>query len=156
MATPTRTHPRAASSGRFPRQLPTRRAASPTRRSGVSPRQSPRPQLPFRHRQPEKSTAGKVLEQLTGRLTRSNNKGAGGNRGKATAGVAVLAGAASLAFKNRDKLLSLIPGGKPNDQPGEPSTLTTPAAAPDLPARPATDEQNATPPDLGGPEAPAA
>jgi hypothetical protein len=126
MQTRTRTGQRPSSGGRFPRQLaPTRRAPTPTRRP------VPRPPMRIGRRPPQKSNLDKALEGITGLLNRSGGKsGAGRGRGrKGKAGMAFLAGAAGLAFKNRDKLTSRF-GRKHDSQAGEP----TPAAhGPEVP-----------------------
>ena len=72
-----------------------------TRRTGTTP--SRRPTIVTR-RTPQKSRMAKVMEGVAGVLPgASAKKGSGGGKGR-TAGLALLAGAAGLALKNRDKL----------------------------------------------------
>jgi hypothetical protein len=91
--------------GRFARPAGTsanrpagRRSAAPTRRPTIVTR-----------RKPKKTGMSKVLEGVAGALPGGGaKKGAsGGGKGR-TAGLAVLAGAAGLALKNRDKLGGMV------------------------------------------------
>jgi hypothetical protein len=65
-------------------------------------------------RQPQKSGAAKVAEKLgsalPGSRAQSGKRGAAGSRGRkrTTGGLALLAGAAGFAMKNRDTLMSKI------------------------------------------------
>jgi hypothetical protein len=92
-----------SSTGRRPPRSPVRHA---TRRSAPSPAT-----FHFRRRTPQQSTVGKAFQGLTGLLAHSPSK-RGRRRsapgGKGSAGLVVLAGAAGLALKNRDKLSSLM------------------------------------------------
>ena len=105
---PTRTHTtKRPATGRFNRSAGTstrrpagrRPAAAASRRTIIVPR-----------RKPQKSGMAKVVAGLTGALPGGGaKKAAGGSKGR-TAGLAVLAGAAGLALKNRDKLQGMIRG----------------------------------------------
>jgi hypothetical protein len=105
---PTRTHTaKRPATGRFNRSAGTstrrpagrRPAAAASRRTMIVPR-----------RKPQKSGMAKVVAGLTGALPGGGaKKAAGGSKGR-TAGLAVLAGAAGLALKNRDKLQGMIRG----------------------------------------------
>src|SRR3954470_4435426 len=107
MPTRTQAPPRPAG-GRFGRP-----AGKPAQRParGRRPTPSRRPAMPTMGRKPQKSGAAKVAEQLGGLLpgTRGQKRGASGGPGKkGTAGLALLAGAAGLLMKNREKLTSMI------------------------------------------------
>lgn len=104
MAASTRSRPQ--SSARFGR------AARPRGRFGGPA--TPRPRVNVRKRQPQPSGVGRLLQGLT--------KKSGTSRGKATkgpAGAALLFSAAGLAFKNRDKLTSML-GRKDADDSVQP------------------------------------
>jgi hypothetical protein len=108
-------------------------------------------------RRPAKSATAKAAEKLGGLLpgTRGRKRGASGGPGKkGTAGLALLAGAAGLLMKNREKLTSMIRGRdssreavKPvepvepqagpvasNSGPVAPAAVANPLASPDQPA----------------------
>jgi hypothetical protein len=73
-----------------------------TRRPGATP---PRRRTIATRRTPQKSGMAKVMEGVAGVLPgASAKKGSGGGGKGRTAGLALLAGAAGLALKNRDKL----------------------------------------------------
>ena len=129
MNTRTRTQQRPASATRFPRRLATRRPAPPTRR------RVPTSQVRFARRRPQKSTAEKLLAGLGGLMPKSGAKGSSRRTGsrKGKAGFALLAGAAGLALKNREKVTSMMgrkgadeePDAPPSRAPGtEPATAT--------------------------------
>jgi hypothetical protein len=94
--------------------------------------------MPTMGRKPQKSGAAKVAAQLGGLLpgTRGHKRGAsGGPSKKGTAGLALLAGAAGLLMKNREKLTSMI---RHRDASGEPSVpQATPVASNSGPVDPA-------------------
>jgi hypothetical protein len=97
MAASTRSRPRG--SARFGRA-----ATPPSGRFGRPA--TPRPRVNVRKRQPQPSGVGKLLQGLTKKKSgTSRGKGAGA---KAPAGAALLFSAAGLAFKNRDKLTSML------------------------------------------------
>jgi hypothetical protein len=76
-----------------------RASAATSRRPSIVPR-----------RTPQKTGMAKLVEGVSGALpgARARNKaGGGGGKGR-TAGLAMLAGAAGLAFKNRDKLQGML------------------------------------------------
>lgn len=100
--------------GRFSRSSPaaTRSAGRPRRTGQVRT-------ITVVRRRPQKSTAAKALGGLTGMLPGQGPKRRTGGRmagTKGRAGIALLAGAAGLALKNRDKLTSMI-GGARHEQP---------------------------------------
>ena len=125
---PTRTQtPKRPAAGRFGRP-----AGKPARRSARGRRitSSRRPAMPTRGRRPAKSGAAKAAEKLGGLLpgTRGQKRGASGGPGKkGTAGLALLAGAAGLLMKNREKLTSMICH---RDSSGEPAKPIEPQAGP--------------------------
>jgi hypothetical protein len=83
-----------------------RRAATPARRPSRMSR-----------RKPEPSGMEKVMGTLGGLLGGGKaSKAKGGNAKKGAAGLAVAAGAAGLAMKNRDKIKAKLPG-RGNDAP---------------------------------------
>jgi hypothetical protein len=110
--------------------------------------------MPTVGRRPKKSGAAKVAEQLGGLLpgTRGRKRGASAGPGKkGTAGLALLAGAAGLVMKNREKLTSMIrhrdgsgdavqpgaPQATPdarNSGPVDPAAVANPHVFPDQPA----------------------
>ena len=149
---PTRTQtPNRPAGGRFgrPAGKPAQRPARGRRTTS-----SRRPAMPTMGRRPKKSGAAKVAEQLGGLLpgTRSQKRGASSGPGKkGTAGLALLAGAAGLVMKNREKLTSMIrhrdgsgdavqpgaPQATPdarNSGPVDPAAVANPPVFPDQPA----------------------
>jgi hypothetical protein len=149
---PTRTQsPNRPTTGRFGRP-----AGKPAQRPARGRRTTPsrRPAMPTMGRKPQKSGAAKVAEQLGGLLpgTRGQKRGASGGPGKkGTAGLALLAGAAGLLMKNREKLTSMIrhrdssgeavrpgaPQATPaasNSGPVDPAAVANPPVFPDQPA----------------------
>jgi hypothetical protein len=58
--------------------------------------------------------------------TAKERRASGGGRGKKGAGLALLAGAAGLAMKNRGKLSSMLPGRRSDAPPLEPKLPETP------------------------------
>lgn len=136
---PTRSTPRSAAAkggGRFARSQPHRPA---TRRSTPSAR------LAARRRPAPRSKSDKALSGLAGLLPGSvlgrAAKPAPGGGGKGRkAGFALLAGAAGLALKNRDKLpgpLGRSRGEEPLPEPVSPTTATPPAPATPVATAPA-------------------
>jgi hypothetical protein len=134
---PTRTQtPKRPGRGRFARPTgkPAQRSAGARR-----PASSRRPSIVTR-RKPRKSgvanAIGKVSSMLPGTGRQKPRRGAAGRRGKkGPAGLALLAGAAGLVLKNRNRLTSMRRGGgssneavdrvepRPvNDTPGPPVT----------------------------------
>jgi hypothetical protein len=149
---PTRTQtPNRPAGGRFgrPAGKPAQRPARGRRTTS-----SRRPAMPAMGRRPQKSGAAKVAEQLGGLLPgrRGRKHGASSGPGKkGTAGLALLAGAAGLMMKNREKLTSMIrhrgasgeaarpgvPQAAPatsNSGPVDPSAVPNPPVFPDQPA----------------------
>jgi hypothetical protein len=104
MKTQPRSGRRAASGGRFSHQLSGTGRGSTAARGGV-----PSPPR-FRRREPQKSGTARLFERLTGALPTSGRKPArhssAGGAGKRAAGMAMLAGVAGLAYKNRERLTS--------------------------------------------------
>jgi hypothetical protein len=143
-----------------------RRQAQPPPRglAGMRPKRSPRPaprpragtrgvasrRVTIARRPPPKSTTNRMLERLAGMLP---GVGAGKRRGRgrrgagatAPAGLALLAGAGGMAFKNRDKLIGLLRGRSTQDEGAPAPPVVQPgavehvpeAAAPDTPPAPA-------------------
>jgi hypothetical protein len=96
-------------------------------------------------RRPEKSGAAKAADKLRSLLPGSGTKRPrpgvpGGRSKKGTAGLALLAGAAGLAMKNRDKLMSMIRRGNSSDEAAHP---VEPQPVPSTPARPVTNAAGA-------------
>lgn len=104
--------PRPQERGRFGRQpAPTRRSVAVTRRS-----LAPTPGR-FGRRPQKKSNSARALEGLAGLLPGSGRRTKPRRRGhKGKAGIALLAGAAGLAFKNREKLTSVLTRKEGRDQ----------------------------------------
>ena len=126
MPTRTQTQDR-PTGGRFgrPAGKPAQRPARGRRTT--SPR---RPAMPSMGRKPQKSGAAKAAERLSGLLPgrRSQKRSTSGGPGKkGTAGLALLAGAAGLLMKNREKLTAMIRHG---DSSGEPVKSVEPQAGP--------------------------
>ena len=149
---PTRTQtPNRPASGRFgrPAGKPAQRPARGRRTAS-----SRRPAMPTMGRRPQKSGAAKVAEQLGGLLPGRRGRKRGTSTGpgkKGTAGLALLAGAAGLLMKNREKLTSKIrhrdasgeaagPGvaqatpAARNSGPVDPAAVANPPVFPDQPA----------------------
>jgi hypothetical protein len=126
MPTRTQTQHR-PTGGRFGRP-----AGKPAQRPARGRRTTPsrRPAMPTMGRRPQKSGAAKAAERLSGLLPgkRSQKRGASGGPGKkGTAGLALLAGAAGLLMKNREKLTAMI---RHRDSSGEPAKPVEPQAGP--------------------------
>ncbi len=136
MSTRTREASRAAALGRFARP----RAG--TRRPPASPiRGIPRPPVRFGRRPPQKSTGGKAVERLTGLLPGTGTSTTSGlsRGGRKTAGFGALVGAATLAFKSRDKLTRLLSRDRSTPAGTSPATHPpTMAPGDEPPAPPAT------------------
>ena len=131
---------RAASGGRFAR--PT---ATPGRRSTAKPRTTESRRMLVVGRTPQKSAQARALESVTSMLPGTGAKkrrGATGGGAKAPAGFALVAGAARLAYKNRDKLTSVLRRRRDQDEPataeiaGDRAPTDTPPA--DRPGAPTT------------------
>jgi hypothetical protein len=111
----------------------TRRFAKPgAKPQGRRPAAAGRPRaigVARRRRRPTSSTA-KALEALTGLVGGKKASRSGAKGAKAGAGVAMLTAAAGLAFKNRDKLTSMLKrdGGAPATDASAPPAGTTGAA----------------------------
>jgi hypothetical protein len=106
---PTRTQPaRRATTGRFGRPAGTTASRPATRRTATASR---RPTIVTR-RKPQKTGMAKVMESVGAALpgTAKSSRGSGGKgKGKGMgAGLAVLAGAAGLAMKNRGRLQDMM------------------------------------------------
>jgi hypothetical protein len=141
---PTRTQtPKGPGGGRFAR--PT---GKPAQRSGKARRPAPsgRPSIVTR-RKPRKSgvanAIGKVSSMLPGTGRQKQRRAAAGGRGKkGPAGLALLAGAAGLMLKNRNKLTSMMRGSgssneavdrvEPRPLPGTPGPSVTSVPQPPL------------------------
>jgi hypothetical protein len=122
MSTPTRTRRSSApATGRFGRSTTKRASARPARRRGLAGGRLQR------SRRQRPSGLKRTLSGMTGAVSgllakrRSTSSRNSGRRGKA-GGLALLAGAAGLAFRNRDRLGSFarrsdesqpVPGGTP-------------------------------------------
>jgi hypothetical protein len=132
MSTPSRQ--RAGSARRF--SAPTGRTAG---RAGRAQRPSARPRrqqttthrgAPFRRSQPQQSGVQKALSQVTEKLpgigggkarrSRFGRTSSSGGGKKGTAGLALLAGAAGLAMKNRDKIGGMFGRKSQGGSQGEP------------------------------------
>jgi hypothetical protein len=142
MATRTTATKRPAS-GRFSRPGgPSTQRPAGRRPSSAAPR---RPSIVPRRR-PQKSGIAKLVEGVSGALPGAGAKksGAGGGGKRRTAGLAVLAGAAGLAFKNRDKMQGMLRGKGSDtgdrsahaDAPANPVVITEAPAASDAVAPP--------------------
>src|SRR3954466_9869646 len=136
---PTRTQtPNRPAGGRFgrPAGKPAQRPARGRRTTS-----SRRPAMPAMGRRPQKSGAAKVAEQLGGLLPgrRGRKHGASSGPGKkGTAGLALLAGAAGLMMKNREKLTSMIRHRGASGEAARPGVAqTTPVARNSGPVDPA-------------------
>jgi hypothetical protein len=120
-------------------------------------------------RQPAKSTANRLLGRLAGMVPGAGARKHGarsprGAKATAPAGLALLAGAAGMAFKNRDKVMGLLPGRSREEDSAPPPPAVEPAtvehlpesAAPDAPGPPATgvDVAGTPPPEDIPPPAP--
>ena len=142
---PTRTHPRRSSTipaGRFSRSAVTRPATRAGRRRAVPQRRGVAGGW-LQRRQPQKqSQLKRVLGGLSGALPglrkrQSASPTKGGRSGK-VGGMALLAGAAGLVFKNRDRVASLVRRDGVQEHPptGQaPVTTSTNAGAGDSPRR---------------------
>jgi hypothetical protein len=110
MNTRTRQVPRPTAAGRARSTAPgrfSRPGAVARRTPATAGRAIPRPHVPFARRPPQKSTTEKLVGWVTDLLPGSDSKRTSSGA-KGTAGVAALAGAAALAFKNRDKLIEVL------------------------------------------------
>jgi hypothetical protein len=135
MATPTRNASRArsgAGQGRFGRSTAGRTASrgrTSAGRAGTTGRfnaPSAGRGVTIRRRKPQPKGVSKVMKSLGGALPKGGAAATAGKAGK-PAGFALLAGAAGLAFKNRDKLGSLLGRGKQDhEQESVPFTEAAP------------------------------
>ena len=122
----------------------TRRFAKPgAKPQGRRPAAAGRPRaigVARRRKRPTSGTA-KALEALTGLVGGKKASGSGAKGAKAGAGVAMLTAAAGLAFKNRDKLTSMLKrdGGAPATDASAPPAGTTGAAVHPVTSANATD-----------------
>jgi hypothetical protein len=127
MTTRTRQASPRATAGRFARQPPaTRRTARPRTRA------MPRPPVPLRRRPPQKAGMSQAVARLTSLLPGSGGKPSSrstGRSGKGKAGLAALAGAAALAFKNRDRLTNLLRRNSSGDAAGAADPYTPTASS---------------------------
>lgn len=150
---PTRTQPaRRATTGRFarpagsPAHRPTRRAATASRRTVIVAR-----------RKPQKTGMAKMMESVGAALpgAAKSSRGSGGKGKGMGAGLAVLAGAAGLAIKNRGRIQGML---RRNDQermahadrPAHPTVEVQPGGGPA-----GTGTPNATDTGVGPGERPA-
>ena len=105
-----------------------------------------------RQRKPQPSAKGKALQAVTGLLPGGRKptptSRSAGKAGKAGAGVAALTAAASVAFKNRDKLTSLFKrtGDSAGRATGGMSHSTSPTATPTSLEDPRSDTWGNEPP----------
>jgi hypothetical protein len=113
MANRTQPTRRPAASGRFTRPGGTT-GRSPSARRPSAPSRRPT----IRRRPQQKTGMAKLADSVAGMLpgTAASKKGGGGGKGR-TAGLALLAGAAGLALKNRDKLPGI--GGRKGSGTGD-------------------------------------
>jgi hypothetical protein len=100
---PTTTRSRPQTGARFGRPAPASRR--------------PRPRVNVRKRQPQPSGVGKLLRGLTPKPGASRGRGRRAGA-KGPAGAALLFSAAGLAFKNREKLTSML--GRKDKEAGAP------------------------------------
>jgi hypothetical protein len=118
------------------RTRPQQRTTTSSRRFGRTGATSQRRRTPSartrsvpvtRRRKSQASGKGKGLQALSGLLAGRSAKKATGKGAKAGAGVAMLTAAAGLAFKNRDRLTSMLKrdGGAPVTDPSAPPAGTT-------------------------------
>ncbi len=119
---PTRTPTsKRTSTARFSRPATSagRRQAAPARR-----------QVRVTRRKPDPKGTEKMMKALGGMMpgaaTAKGRRASGGGRGKKGAGLALLAGAAGLAMKNRGKLSSMLPGRRSDAPPLQPKMPETP------------------------------
>jgi len=120
MPTPTRQRPR--SSARFGRPAPrttSGRFGRPTARPAG-------PRVNVRRRPPQPTGVGKLMQGMTrsGAGRRKSRRAGRGGGAKRQAGAALLFSAAGLAFKNRDKLTTML--GRKDKHP-DPDTQPAPA-----------------------------
>jgi len=133
-STPTRTRRTpAAATGRFTRTSSTQRPRTSTRRPAV--RRSATPQRRGvaggwlqRSRPPKQSGLKRALSGAAGAIpglskSRPGSSGRGGKAG----GLALLAGAAGLVFKNRDKVASMVRRDDSGHEEIQPATPVVPA-----------------------------
>ena len=139
---PTRTEKsKRPAAGRFGRP-----AGKPAQRPGGARRPaSSRLTTMATRRRPEQSGAAKAAEKIGGLLPGGGGRkprpsAAGGRSKKGTAGLALLAGAAGLAMKNRDKIMSMIRGGDSSHEAAHP---VEPQPVPSTPAQPETNAAGA-------------
>jgi hypothetical protein len=127
--------PTPPASGRFSRSTP---QATRSQRSTAAGRTRT-----LRRRKPQQSGVKKALAGMTGLLAggkaAKSRRSSGAGKGRRAGGLALVAGAAGLAVKNRDKLAGMVRGGKSSGdakpyaddvQPYAPTTTTPPTTTP--------------------------
>ncbi len=144
---PTRTTPRSTpAAGRFGRsQAPAGRMSRAAAHRPATRRSTPSTRVPVRRKPAQRSKSDKALSGLVGMLPGSvlgkaaKPSAASGGKGR-KAGFALLAGAAGLALKNRDKM----PGRRKTEEPvvAAPAPVTGEYTTP----VPANDAAPTTPP----------
>jgi hypothetical protein len=133
---PTRTQaPRRPTPARFGRP-----AGGAPRSAGRRPAQASRRSVIVPRRKPQKTGMAKVMGSIGGALPGGSGKGGKGARGGAKgkgmgAGVALLAGAAGLAMKNRGRIQGMMKRSDKDrvahaDAPANPKVETLPGAGP--------------------------
>jgi hypothetical protein len=137
----TRTQPgKRPAAGRFARSTGTSAPRTGGRRSAATPKSR---STIITRRKPQKSGMAKVMAGVTGALPgAAAKKGSGGGGKGRTAGLAMLAGAAGLALKNRGKLQGMLRGKGSDtgdraahaDVPANPVVVTEGPASADGPA----------------------
>jgi hypothetical protein len=140
MAQTTRSTPRTgtgAGTGRFARP-----GAAQTRARRTTPRRTPAtrtaprgrtPHMPARFSRNKPKQKSGIAGALTGLLpTGAASKATPSSKKGKAGGVAALAAAAGVAFKNRDKLTGMLgrKGGDQHQSPGEPTYAATPTPSP--------------------------
>jgi hypothetical protein len=126
-AGPAHPPPRGAAGMRLPR------SPRPAPRRTAGTRAVANRRVTIARRQPPKSTANRLLGRLAGMLPGAGARKRGrraprGAKATAPAGLALLAGAAGMALKNRNKLTGLLPGRSRQEQspPTPPAVETAP------------------------------
>jgi hypothetical protein len=127
-----------------------RASAATSRRSSIVPRRTP----------PKKTGMAKLAEGVAGALpgagARKKASTGGGGKGR-TAGLAMLAGAAGLAFKNRDKLQGMLRRkGSDGDEAIAPAGGPPTSAGPGVAGASSDGHAPTTASGMGAPESPAA
>ena len=142
---PTRTTPRSTPAGRLGRtQPPAGRFPRTSAHRPATRRSTPSSRVSVRRKPAQRTKSDKALNGLAGLLPgsvlgRAAKPSSGGGKGR-KAGFALLAGAAGLALKNRDKLPG--PMGRKTE---EPVVVAPPVAAEYVATPPANDAAPTTP-----------